>query len=250
MQQEPQNHPFFLEGKHHYLVNFLEKLGGSDLFSVCVKGIDTKQVCFNNTVCGKFWGLPAGAMEGMTAREIFTRVNNFTNMESELTRIEQQEQLAIQTRHQSIFQQVLLSYDGFLQVRQSFVIPLNNMSNRLIATAGIGLDVTHTISPLTLLDFYENYYPKKNEVIKKFLQHFKLDHYFYQPISYGELRLLITMLQDYRHRKIAESLSVSAKTVANYISSLKDKLKLGVDIYTVLSALRAQKVWLLHEADL
>jgi hypothetical protein len=239
------NEPFFAN-QHIYLGNFLTKLGESDLFSVCIKDIKTKKVCLYNDICGKFWGLPDGAMEGMGAREILSHVPNFTNVENELASIEKHEQTAIQNRQQTVFQQVLLSYDGFVQVRQSFITPLNGISNRLIATAGIGLELTRYTSPLRLLSFYRYYYPKRPEAVARFSAHFQFGNYFYQSLSYEELRTLLTMMSDYRHKQIAATLGISPKTVANYLSSIRDKLKPEFEIYTVLRILRTQQQWQLE----
>lgn len=247
MQPNNTNHSPFCSNQHTYLGSFLEKLGESNIFSVCIKDISNKKVCLHNLLCAKFWGFSESRMEGMTAREILTSIPNFTNVENELARIEKYEQIAIQTRRQSIFQQILLSCEGFVQVRQSSITPLNGISNRLIGTAGIGLEITQDINLFNLLVFYHYYYPKKVDTVAKFSEYFKLDSYFYRSLSYEELRALLSMISDYRHKQIAATLGVSPKTVANYLASIRDKLKPQFEIYTVLSALRAQRQCSLDE---
>jgi predicted DNA-binding protein (UPF0251 family) len=248
MQQEKIDRSPFFANQHVYLGKFLEKMGESDIFSVCIKDIENHQVRLHNACCGKFWGFSEGAMEGMTARAILTGVPNFVNVENELANIEKHEKTAIQNRRQSIFTQVLLSYDGFVQIRQSSITPLNGISNRLIGTAGIGLDLTRYTNPLHLLDYYRYYYPKRVEAVTKFSTYFQLDTYFYRLLSYEELRALLSMGRDYRHKQIAENLKVSPKTVANYLSSIRDKLRPPFEIHTVLRALRSQQQW--HTEDI
>ncbi len=216
------------------LGNFLLKFNESSLFSVCVKDIHTKRVCMHNQVCAKFWNLEDG-MEGMNAREILTRVPNFKNVEQELENIEKNEYNAVRSERQHVFKQTLISYTGFVQIRQSIILPLYNMNNRPVATAGIALDLTKSVDLLHLLGVYKLYYTVKTQAAQKFSLYFQLERFFQKTLSYEELRILLAMMRDTRHKQVARLLSISPKTVSSYLTSIKNKLKSQFDVYTVLN---------------
>jgi hypothetical protein len=226
---------------YNYLDNFLIKFGENAPFSICIKDIDTKTVRMYNSLCSKFWGFTNTSMEGLTAREIFTRVPNFNNVEEELANLEKIEYLTVQKDQQLGFKQILLSYNGFVQIRHGLITPLYGINKRCIATVGVGLDLTQTTNPLSLLKCYQHYYPSKSEAVEKFLNYFNVATYFHKLISLEELRTLLTMLRDTRHKQVAEALSVSPKTVASYLSSIRDKLNPTCDIYDILNILRSQR---------
>lgn len=226
-----------------FLGDFLEKFNENAFFSVCVKDSKNKQVRMNNRICAEFWGLVEKGMEGMVAREILTGVPGFINVEEELQNIEENEYKAIASDSQSRFTQTLLSYSGSVQIRQSIIVPLYGIHNKLVATVGMAIDLTPYVNLLYLLDLYKYYYPNKTHAAHRFVTYFSLDQYFHKPLCYEELRTLLAMLRDPRHKQVAIALEISSKTVSSYLSSIRDKLKPNLTIYNLLLHLKNYFQW-------
>jgi len=224
------------------LGNFLLNFSESSYFSMCIKDTKTKQVCMSNKVCEKQWGLSQGEIVGKTARDILTRVKGFTNVEEVLATLEKTEQEAIANEQQSVYTETALTYEGFVKIRRMIIIPLYGVRSKPIATVGCGLDITQNLNLPYLLDLYKRYYTK-SKAIQQFSEHLNLQRYFFQPLCYEELRVLVSMIKDSRHKSVAKVLEISPKTVAGYSYSIKDKLKPNIDIYMVVSNLRDYQQW-------
>lgn len=225
------------------LGDFLIKLAESSLFSFEMKDYKTKVNQLSNRICANKWGLADQGLIGMNDREILSRVSNFTNLESELTRIHQCEKEAMESELQSTLTQSILIYDGSISIQQTIKIPVLDSRNRPISIVGMSYDLTRYTSLLYLLSIYRTYYVKSHAA-KQLSKYLKLDTYFHTALTYGELRVLLAMVQDTRAKQVEKTLKISCKTISFYISLLKDKLKANIDLYRVLRQLGDYKEWM------
>jgi hypothetical protein len=247
MQNKHLSNPFFFPKRFNSLGEFLLKFSENSPFSVCVKDLYTKKVSMHNLICSTFWGFNEKGMAGMNAREILTNVTGFTNVEKELQNIEYHEYEAVKNNYQSLFTQTLLSYSGFAQIRQSIIIPLYGIHNKPVSTIGIALDLTQHVNLLYLLDVYKYYYPNKTQTVERMMTYLNITHYFHKALCYEELRTLLSMVQDPRHKQVASLLSISPKTVSSYLCAIRDKLQPGIDLHSVLVYLRTHQQCPIHQ---
>src|SRR5260364_442474 len=96
-------------------------------------------------------------------------------------------------------------------------------------------DLTHHLHCSKIFHLYQKFYPIK-KAIQKTLEHFKLEKYFCGQPTYHEMRVLLSMREDSRHKVVAKKLECADATVSSHIANLQSKLKSGA-VHDVLSQL-------------
>ena len=237
------NNQFIFHNSLNCLGDFLEKFSESNYFSVLLKDAETEKHILANQVCADKWALTPQAMVGTTIHEIYDRVQSFKNKDSVIERVKQAEHTALQAHYQTNETYTILLYDGTVSVQQSAYIPVFGMDKHPIAIFILTYDLTRYTRLLYLLKIYDSYYSSKSKAIQKLLDYLKITTYFCDRPSIGEVKVLLAMSEEPRATRLAEIIQLSPKTIAGYIASLRDKLKPNIDLYSVLSHLRAGQQW-------
>ena len=225
------------------LGDFLVKLAENSLFSVNVRDVKTKQYQLSNAICAGKWGLTPQEMVGLTHYLAMERVPNFSNLKDIFKIIDAHEQEAIKNNQQMDYLLNILTYDGTVSIQKTVSIPVFGTKKQPIAIASVTYDLTRHAHLLYLLKIYKSYYPQKQRAEERISYYLKLTQYLDKPLNSGELKILLAMTQEYRAKRLAKVLQLSPKTIAGYIASLRDKLKPNIDLYSVLSHLRARQQW-------
>jgi len=134
------------------------------------------------------------------------------------------------------FDHILFDSEGFLILEETRKIPIISFkTEKVVAIFTYGQNTTLQLSLFNLLDLYKKYYPE-TQAIKQLLRYLRLDKYFTETPTLTEMRLLITMRQDPRHKCAAKALGLAVGTVEVYAHKLRDKLT--TDLNNVLAGLR------------
>lgn len=231
--------------------DFLLKFAENTTFSLWVKDIKTKKHLMNNQVCGDKWGLGTRGLEGITTREVLSRVKDFSTLEEEVKRIEQNEIKSVENNTQVHFPEVLLTYSGFVSIQTTILTPLRGAHNKPIAIVGIAQNLTKYTNFFHLLTLYQKYYPSKKQTISKFSQYLGLDRFLAEELTFSELCVMLAMTKNQKTKGVVAllqeyhpKLSLSSKTISGYISSLKEKLKPNIELQFLLSDLQNQQQWM------
>lgn len=249
-----ENHLFSIQSlfskKLTYIVDFFEKFTENSLFTVSMKDIKTRKICLSNKKCAEVWGLGEVGLVGMSSRDCLEQVTGFVDRENVLKRFEAEEATAISNNCTQTKTIAILDYDGFVRIRQHLTIPVCGIRNQLVAITAICTDLTSHTNFLHLFKLYQKYYVK-SKAIAQLSKYLKLDNYFQFKLTAMELSTLLAMVEDPRHKQVAHLLTdfrqrpITSTTISNYVDSMKDKLKINIDIHMVLSNLRSHYQWML-----
>jgi hypothetical protein len=231
-----------------YLGSFLVKFSEQIPHPVSIKSLENgcsiqdMKVIMHNKASATARGFNAGGMIGMTIPEILDNTNNGLPLdlkmkEIELQQIKKNDQEAI-NNDQSTCTQIVSDGQGCIRMYQRISTILNGYKGKPIALATICLEITNYINLFDLLKLYKKYYGNKTKAVEQFSLHFNLQAYFSKTLCHEELRTLLKMIEDPRHKQVAQTLDISCNTVASYLSSIKNKLRANIDIYMVLCSLR------------
>lgn len=227
-----------------FLINFCE----NSQFSTLIKDAVTEQHMLANQVCADKWSMSPQAMMGTTIEEIYDRVTTFYNKSQLIEKVKVAEQEALKNNRQTNLTYVLMKYNGLVNSQCTSYIPVFGLSKQPITLCCITQDLTRYTNLLRLFEVYRSYYPKKSEALQYFSQYLEVDHYFAEKVNSGELSVLCALTIDIRAKSVAKLLSVSCKTVACYMASLRDKLKSNIDLDMLLNNLRARQQWDFNQA--
>jgi hypothetical protein len=237
------------------LGEFLVKLSENAPFPVAVRSLDQgcdfnhRKIIMHNKASAEVRGFKEGGQLGLSIPEILdTLTIPFAMKAAELRQIEQNDHEVLKHNHQQSHIQTTLDSEGYVRLYQRIVTPVSGYKSQPVALTSISLELTHDINLLQLFKVYKQYYGPTNlkvfEGIKKCFYYLKLDQYFINLLNYGEMVALLAMVSDARHKEAAELISqfnnkpCTLRNMATYVSLIKEKLKEGIDLYSVLRNLR------------
>lgn len=236
-----------------FLLKFSEKLP----FPLVVKEKDTRKILSYNKASAKIFGLEKEGLEGLTSRDILSKVPRFGDLlDEEVKRIEASEQAAIEDTYQNTYLQTILIPNGSVLIRKMIITPMFGIRGQPIAIAIFCHDLTPHVNLLYLFELYfkKFYKDKKSQAVEQFSKYLKLESYFDSLLTCMETLTLLAMEKDARHKQVAyllthfRSKSISLITIANYINAIKSKLKPNIELPMVLSYLRGRGEWNLEHA--
>lgn len=237
------------------LGEFLMKFSEQSLFPVSVRSLEQghrlqdMKIIMHNDASAEVRGFKNNSMVDMTIPEILDTLNLEPYLkEEEMKAIEENDRTAIENNLQNTHIQVTLDKIGFVRIFQRIVTPLSGYNRKPIAISTTSLELTQYVNLLHLLHLYKSHYSrvdlKYSDALTKFSNYLKLEHYFVELLSFGEITTLLAMVSDARHKQTADLISTfnqkscTPKTVATYVSTIREKLKPSFSIHEVLKNLR------------
>ncbi|CCD29102.1 putative transcriptional regulator [Candidatus Glomeribacter gigasporarum BEG34] len=208
--------------RKHLIANFLSaKRGGFESMHDLI-GMTPKEL----------WGPDAFQrrdqlnMDPIVASDEIKNVNRMANFEAQ----------ALFCRRPVSIHRSILDFNGIAHFQRVLKIPiLSSYSNKVVALLTVLQDLTHHLHCSKIFHLYQKFYPIK-KAIQKTLEHFKLEKYFCGQPTYHEMRVLLSMREDSRHKVVAKKLECADATVSSHIANLQSKLKSGA-VHDVLSQL-------------
>lgn len=244
--QQPSFNSHLLTGQLSCLGEFLVKFTEESPHPVSIRSFErgntTKdmKVIMHNTHASELRGFTPGGMVGMTLPEILETLHiEKAQREVEIKQAEKNELDAIHKNSHSSCTQTTIDAIGFIRIFNRTVTTLSGKRGMPIALAIISQEITPYANLNALLSTYRLYHGTKHKAIECFSRYFRLNQYLNHALCYEELRTLLAMVVDPRHKKVAQSLAISSKTVSGYLTAIKNKLKPNIDIYMILSNLRS-----------
>lgn len=124
-----------------------------------------------------------------------------------------------------IHQKTFLDKSGMVHIQKMIKTPVLNNVNKVTAILTLSFDLTSTVGPLKLLEYYKANYRKKNEALSYFSKHLDIEKFFNEPLTEKELQCLLYMKQNALYKSIASELNLSVKTIETHISNMIGKSK-------------------------
>lgn len=135
------------------------------------------------------------------------------------------------------FQVCTLAPTGFIYIANLYKIPLLDRHQRVKAIWTFSHEITPYVSHEILYKKYQNHYPSKQAVLQ-FLRYIEIEHYFSCLPTQQEVMALVLLSQDNRSKGVARRMKISNRTVEEYKSRLRAKLKSTMSLDHLLIRLR------------
>jgi DNA-binding CsgD family transcriptional regulator len=218
----------------NFLYDLVEKLNGT----AHIKDAQTGKYIYSNHFHSASLNLdPTDSLIGLHSGDILSQDSRFYKnlefnqnilawLEYERNKTEEIDYQVKLTKRACQIQSIYLMVDSSLQFERSIKLPIQNQENqKTIAILTFTEDITYQLGLRRLLQLYQEFY-SRNQSVKKFLKHLKIETYFNPstPPTLKEVQILCAMREDNSIKYVARAMGISPATVSNHISQLKDKL--------------------------
>ncbi|CCD30254.1 putative transcriptional regulator [Candidatus Glomeribacter gigasporarum BEG34] len=177
---------------------------------------------------------------------------------SELDNVKRTEELenrVLLTKRSANFNWPHLYVNGLMKLERINIIPISSASGdkkRVIAFLTIFQDLTPRLSLDRLFYLYQGFFPVSNrKAIQHLLRHLELDHCFdpLSPLTCKEIQILLAMCKSSQCKVLAKQFDVSAPTMSNHITHIREKIVSPFTLHHVLSKLRTTGKNLITSTD-
>jgi hypothetical protein len=132
------------------------------------------------------------------------------------------------------FQVCTLFPSGFIYIGRIHKIPILDAYQRVNAILTFSQDITKDFDLLDIYPIYKRHYSDSKQAIQQFIKYFEIDEYFRLPPTQRELLTLLMFRKDVKARYVAQQLKLSDRTIEEYKSRLRNKMKAHVTLEQVL----------------
>lgn len=224
------------------LGKFLEDFVHTQRFPAEVKDAKTGEYIIANAAVAEISGLTAEEFLGLNAYDV-GKINQLQDavIENIILRDQQVYTQGLFVKYRHVFSSAKTKS---VLIEEFIKKPVYNSKNQVIAILGYGQDLTPYVNPIDLFECYQDLHcnilkEPQSVAIQAFLHYFKIDTCFQEIPTKQELITLLAMRKTATSKYVARELGISHRTVEEYKSQLRNKLKV-IGLNELLGRLRVR----------